>query len=61
MYAARAHAWVPVEHAPPRPMAQRAGGGPRKAALDFNTGRYRADSGPLNMNLIYAQAVLYCV
>ncbi|MGY5080177.1 hypothetical protein ACWIGX_24330 [Streptomyces nigrescens] len=37
----------------------RAGGGPRKAALDFNTGRYRAGSGQLDMNLIYAQAVLY--
>ncbi|MYT11607.1 hypothetical protein YWIDRAFT_00820 [Streptomyces sp. SceaMP-e96] len=37
----------------------RAGGGPRKAALEFNTGRYRADTGLLDANLIYAQAVLY--
>ncbi|MGX1760540.1 hypothetical protein ACWIG5_27095 [Streptomyces lydicus] len=37
----------------------RTGGGPKKAALDFNTGRYRADTGLLDANLIYAQAVLY--
>lgn len=37
----------------------RAGGGHKKVAVDFNTGRYRASSGPLDMNLIYAQAVLY--
>lgn len=34
-------------------------GGPKKAALDFNTGRYRADPGSLNVHLLYAQAVLY--
>ncbi|MFJ3955047.1 hypothetical protein SLV14_004819 [Streptomyces sp. Je 1-4] len=39
----------------------RAGGGPRKAALDFNTGRYRADTGLLDVHLIYAQAALYGV
>ncbi|PBC82869.1 hypothetical protein SAMN05428945_2532 [Streptomyces sp. 2224.1] len=35
------------------------GGGPKKAALDFNTGRYRADPGLLNVHLLYAQAALY--
>lgn len=34
-------------------------GGPRKTALDFNTGRYRADPGLLNVSLLYAQAALY--
>lgn len=34
-------------------------GGPKKAALDFNTGRYRADPGSLNVHLLYAQAALY--
>ncbi|MYT29017.1 MULTISPECIES: hypothetical protein [unclassified Streptomyces] len=37
----------------------RAGSGPRKAALDFQNGRYRADAGVPDVNLIYAQAVLY--
>ncbi|MEW1654720.1 hypothetical protein [Streptomyces sp. NPDC093707] len=37
----------------------RAGGGPRGVALDFQNGRYRADSGVLDVNLAYAQAVLY--
>ncbi|MFG2532645.1 hypothetical protein [Streptomyces sp. NPDC048516] len=37
----------------------RAGGGSGKTALDFNTGRYRADTGMLNVNLVYAQAALY--
>ncbi|WP_336054066.1 hypothetical protein [Streptomyces sp. CA2R101] len=35
------------------------GSGPKKAALDYNTGRYRADPGLLNVHLLYAQAVLY--
>ncbi|WP_328386408.1 hypothetical protein OHS81_22090 [Streptomyces sp. NBC_00400] len=35
------------------------GGGAKRAALDFNTGRYRADPGLLNVHLLYAQAVLY--
>lgn len=39
----------------------RTGGGPRKTALDCNTGRYRADTGLLDAHLIYAQAVLYGV
>ncbi|MFC5250135.1 hypothetical protein [Streptomyces nigrescens] len=37
----------------------RAGDGPRKPALDFKSGRYRADTGLLDANLIYAQATLY--
>ncbi|MFI5523860.1 hypothetical protein [Streptomyces platensis] len=37
----------------------RAGGGPRKPTLDYKSGRYRADTGLLDMNLIYAQAALY--
>ncbi|MEU8782059.1 hypothetical protein [Streptomyces sp. NPDC048637] len=37
----------------------RAGDGPRKPALDFKSGRYRADTGLLAANLIYAQAALY--
>ncbi|UJB44294.1 hypothetical protein [Streptomyces sp. A1-5] len=37
----------------------RAGGGPRKIALDFQNGRYRADAEALDANLIHAQAVLY--
>lgn len=37
----------------------RAGAAPRKAALDFNSGRYRADTGLLDVNLLYAQAALY--
>ncbi|MGD3107970.1 hypothetical protein [Streptomyces sp. YGL11-2] len=36
----------------------RTGDGPKKVALDFH-GRYRADTGVLDVNLIYAQAVLY--
>ncbi|WP_336054065.1 hypothetical protein [Streptomyces sp. CA2R101] len=37
----------------------RSGDGPRKPALDFKSGRYRADTGRLDTNLIYAQAALY--
>ncbi|MFG2532644.1 hypothetical protein [Streptomyces sp. NPDC048516] len=37
----------------------RAGKGPRKPALDYKSGRYRADTRLLDANLIYAQAVLY--
>ncbi|MFE3887409.1 hypothetical protein ACFXPQ_31655 [Streptomyces lydicus] len=37
----------------------RTDGGPGKAPLDFNTGRYRADPGLLNVHLLYAQAALY--
>ncbi|MEU8917043.1 hypothetical protein [Streptomyces nigrescens] len=37
----------------------RAGGGPKKVALDFDTGRYRGDTGLLDVHLIYAQAALY--
>ncbi|WP_203232549.1 hypothetical protein [Streptomyces sp. 769] len=37
----------------------RAGGGPRKIALDFQNGRYRADAGALDAHLVHAQAVLY--
>ncbi|MFJ6790864.1 hypothetical protein [Streptomyces angustmyceticus] len=37
----------------------RTDGGPRKAPLDFNTGRYRADPALLNVHLLYAQATLY--
>ncbi|MFE3887408.1 hypothetical protein ACFXPQ_31650 [Streptomyces lydicus] len=37
----------------------RSSNGPRKPALDFKSGRYRADTGLLDANLIYAQAVLY--
>ncbi|WP_411138057.1 hypothetical protein [Streptomyces sp. C10] len=35
------------------------GGGSRKAALAFKSGRYRGDTGLLDANLIYAQAALY--
>ncbi|MFF3274667.1 hypothetical protein ACFYWU_27640 [Streptomyces chrestomyceticus] len=34
-------------------------GGPKKVALDYNTGRYRADTELLDVHLIYAQAALY--
>ncbi|MEU8684246.1 hypothetical protein [Streptomyces sp. NPDC048611] len=38
----------------------KSGAEPRKtAALDFNTGRYRADTAALDVHLLYAQAVLY--
>ncbi len=37
----------------------RAGGGRRKVALDHSTGRYRADTGLLDVHLAYAQAALY--
>ncbi|MEU9112175.1 hypothetical protein AB0D04_10340 [Streptomyces sp. NPDC048483] len=37
----------------------RAGGGRRKVALDFRSGRYRADTGVLDTRLLYAQAALY--
>ncbi|WP_438485575.1 hypothetical protein [Streptomyces sp. S186] len=38
---------------------RRVGGGPGKVALDFQSGRYRTDAGVPDVNLIYAQAVLY--
>ncbi|MDT0459942.1 hypothetical protein RM550_30175 [Streptomyces sp. DSM 41527] len=37
----------------------RSGDRPRKPALDFKSGRYRADTGLLDANLVYAQAALY--
>ncbi|MFJ9618869.1 hypothetical protein [Streptomyces noursei] len=37
----------------------RADGRPRRGVLEFQNGRYRADAEALDVNLIYAQAVLY--
>ncbi len=37
----------------------RSGSGKGKVVIDFQNGRYRADAELLDVNLVYAQAVLY--
>jgi hypothetical protein len=39
----------------------RSEGGKRAVGLDFHGGLYRAETGALDVNLVYAQAVLYGV